>query len=266
MRQDGAEILCAHAHIRCAAGHKVGILFLHIFDNDVDERTLVGSELENIAGILGVDVDFDERLVSDDQRRFPHGRDVFANCLNVQIVSADVKLDVVTKTLINRQTFEISRNLGRRQGFEELAFKIFERAFQDEDKTLSACVYHACFLKQGEQLGRPHDGIVRRTVSFAEHKPDVVCLRGGDNCLIARLANHGQNGAFDGFDHALVGGVSAFDKGIGKGARVNGFALVHAARKAANDLREDDAGIAARPQQRAARERGTGFSSRARLS
>ena len=116
-----------------------------------------------------------------------------------------------------------------------------------------------------QQFGRVGNRRIGRAHRFGHDEAQVGVALGCQFRGRGRLAHDGQNGALDGAVDAFVGDAAALTQGRGKTLPGDGGLIVQAARNAAQDLRENDAGVAACAHQRAMRRAAGHFADGVRL-
>jgi len=120
---------------------------------------------------------------------------------------------------------------------------------EDDGDAQPARVDHAGFAQSRQQLGRASDARPSRLLRRPQHRDEVIACRAGRS-----LAHHGQHRPFDGRAHGLVGCRCRCAQRTSKRISVDDLDSFEGQRSAAEHLGQDDAAVAARAQQRSARE------------
>ena len=127
-------------------------------------------------------------------------------------------------------------------------------ALEDGEQALSAGIDHARLLEGGEHVRRlGQNGLAAADDLVKQPRQVVRVLADIARGILGDDADDRQDRALLGLHDGLVGGIRAGAQRLGKLLRVHGLAALDAAGKAAQDLREDDAGVAARALECAAR-------------
>ena len=122
----------------------------------------------------------------------------------------------------------------------------------DDHQTHSAAVHHAGLLEHRQHVRRAAQNRVAGDQNGLEQRVHVLALGRNLLRLVGDDAGDGEDGALLGLHDGLVGGVRALAHHLRQQGHVDLVMAGQRPGEAAQDLAEDDAGIAARALQRAA--------------
>ena len=134
---------------------------------------------------------------------------------------------------------------------QRLAVEVFEHALAEQDIAQRAAVHDTGVLEDREHLRGVGQGLAHLGDVHRQQRVDARAAPHLAADMLDALARHGEDRALHGLDHRLVGGAVAADKGVAQLARADHGAACQLQGDAAEDLREDDAGIAPRAEQHA---------------
>ena len=197
-------------------------------------------------------VHLDQLRVADHQDRVAQLLDRLADPVDVQLVAVDEELGAVAPALLREVQRRLHREPGRRPP-GELRLDLLDRpqhALEHDLEAVAARVHDARLAEDLELRGRPLDGAPRarrRGLDDADGRgPGLLGRPGG---APAGLPGHGQDRALGGLLHRPVGLLERLGE---LGGRQDGL-VADRVREAAEDLRQDHAGVAPCPHQAAVR-------------
>ncbi len=215
-------------------------LHVHVRDLDAADDTARDAERERLAGIVGVDVDLQRRVVADDEQRVAELLQLAFERVGVEVLALDDEDGAVPELrelLMDRVEAELLLELGRLG--QRLARQRGVDPADDLDEPRRAGVDDARLLQHRQHVARLRD----RVVAARDDRREVATVLG----RVGHRADRGQHRPLDRLLHRAVRGVARRAKHLREvvalGERVAG---------AARDLREDHAGVAARAHQRRA--------------
>ncbi len=170
----------------------------------------------------------------------------------------DKKFRAVTKrNVFAGKTVRIARlncRLFRQQlfvAFNLLAVQRELKAFVDGQQSLAAGVHHARFFEHGQQVRRVDERLFAALEDLVHQAVYVCALLLQRIHVLRNLAGHGENRAFLRLHHGLVCRFAALGQRGGEQLRVHEIRAFERAREPAKQLRENNAGVAARALERA---------------
>ena len=250
---------------RLRLGQALAALLGHVVDLQVHQIAHGAGPLNGLARIVGVHMHLDKLKVAHADHAVADAAQARAELVDVVLGHAFVHvLNDEFRTVLERQLLErvvIVLKLERRRIAHACGrlldlFAVVRRApaLEDRQQALSAGVDHARLLERREHVRRLFQNGLAAADHLVEHLGHGTRLFGHIAlCVLSNHADDGEDGALLGLHDRLVRGVRAGAQAPGKRLRVDGVAALDAAGEAAQDLGEDDAGVAARALERAAR-------------
>ena len=230
------------------------VLGLHVIDLDALQAAARGARGERHAGVLHVHVHTQRRGVADDEHGLaPRFHESSSKYRAIESRALHDVFDAVAVTLV-LDTAEV--HLGRcgRRLRQRLAADAVEQARQHDGDTLAAGVDDSGLAQARQQIGRALHArlgfLDRDREQRVEGERGVGLRRDGGG-----LAHDRQHRALDGLGHRVVGRLRGAAE---RGAELRGTERIDALEgvgDAAQHLREDDAAVAARAEQRRVGER-----------
>ena len=231
------------------------MLFLHVFDLDFGKGPEGQSFLDDLAGVVGMDVDLDDLLVV-------HHHDAVADGFQIRpelqggfflFGAVDQKFGAVGKPdVFGLEFFKGGRLFARFPEGDSFPPEGSQEALQHVAVTLPAGVNHVGLGQDRILGGSQSESLIRRGGRFFQKGENVVPGVGGVQGRVGRHARNREDGALGGFHHRAVGGFHAVFHGFGQKRGV-GFGLsLEFFGHAAEEERQDHPGVAPR----AAQERG----------
>ena len=231
------------------------VLGLHVVDLDHLQAAVRGAGGERHAGVLHVHVHAQRRGVADDE----HGlalrlRESSSKYRAVESRALHDVLDAVAVALVlDAAEVHLAGRCGRRLR-QRLAAHAVEQARQHDGDALAAGVDDSGLAQARQQIGRALHARLGFLDRDGEHRVEgergVGLRRDGGG-----LAHDRQHRALDGLGHRVVGRLRGAAE---RGAELRGTERIDALEgvgDAAQHLREDDAAVAARAEQRRVGER-----------
>ena len=226
-------------------------LLVHVRDLDLLERADGGSERERRTRLVGVHVHLQCGRIAYDEQRIPERLELLLERRAVEpgaLDDEDGAVAVARELLVNG--VEVQRLLDRRVR-NRLARHDGRDAADDLEQAGPAGVDDARGTKDVEQLRRALDRV--RTAQHdccdqLAHRAVRMRLR-----LLRHLADDRQHRALDRLRHRRVGRIARAPESARQRCGIELLGIGDRLGEAADDLREDDAGVAARAHQRGAR-------------
>ena len=125
---------------------------------------------------------------------------------------------------------------------------------EEEQEAATTGVHDAGIGNDLQQVRGPRQALASDRAGLEGDGQQVGTGIGDDNCGIGGLAHHRQDGSLDRRHDSGVGSAARCGEAIGEGPPVHGLCLGEHAGEAAQDLREDDAGVASGAHQRTMRD------------
>ena len=231
------------------------LLHLHVRDLDPFDRPDGGAERERGAGIVGVHVHLERRLVANDEERVAEQLELRLEAVAVETVALDHEDGAVAVARLLEMDCVEAGTLRRYDGRLRhwLARDSRREAAQELDKTGAARVHDTRLAEHLEQLRRARDRFLATPDKVDEELAERGRVGGAALGLLGQLAHDSQHRSLDRPAHGAVRRVG----GATQGAR--GEHRLDAVRRppehvggAAHDLGEDHARVAARAHQRRA--------------
>ena len=237
-------------------------LHLHVVDKDLVDLTELQHVLEHQVGRVGVHVDLVVGVGTHEQLAVAHGTQELKALVLVKrgvglkeelVAVAELRaLPVVVGLDLNATEGRVAgRAGGIKRGGEILdngaaAKRGGNKVLQEDGKAKGAGVDHAVLLQNGQQVGRAGDGLVGLDDDGIERVLGRELLLFALVGLGRDITQHREDRALDGLADGLEGDLDGATEGEGDVGRRNGLigrdeALGHAAQ----NLRGDDAGVAA---------------------
>ena len=220
--------------------------------------------MNRLAGVVGVYVHLHQREIADDHHAVADAGQAGAEFVDVVLGHAGVhilddefgailELDLLHRIVIILK-FEGRRAADVGGGILDLfAVKGCAPALEHGQQTLSAGIDHARLLERREHVRSLFQNGLTAADDLIQQLGQVARML--DHIAAGILRDHaddGQDGALLRLHNGLVRRLRAGLKPLRERFRVDGLRPVDAARKAAQNLGEDDAGVAARALERAA--------------
>ena len=130
-----------------------------------------------------------------------------------------------------------------------------EERVEEEREPKAAGVDDACFLEHGQQVGRVLDRGVRGLGGALQEGVERGVVPAGRLGSFCGLAHDGEDGALHRAHHCLIGSVGSLAQRRRDLGSADGFERCERVGHAAQDLRQDHAGVAPRAHERAVRHR-----------
>ena len=246
-------------------------LHLHVVDKDLIDLTKLQHVLEHQVGRVGVHVDLVVGVGAHEQLTVTHGAQELKALILVKgsvslkeelVAVAELRaLPVVVGLDLNTTKGRVAgRASGIKRGGEILdngaaAKRGGNKILQEDGKAKGAGVNHAVLLQNGQQVGRAGDGLVGLDDDSVERILGRELLLFALVGLGRDIAQHREDRALDGLADGLESDLDGSAERIGNVGGRNGLVgrdktLGHTAQ----DLRGDDAGVAAGAHQGAVRD------------
>ena len=218
-------------------------LHVHVGDLDAVDDAARDRKRERASRVVGVHVHLQRGTVADDEERVAERLEVALEVVRVEVFALedeDGAIPVARQLLVDRFDGDLVRHaLGRCR--DRLPAQHRVDAAHDLDEPGRARVDDAGLLQHRQHLARPRDGLV----AGGDDRREVrIALR-----RLGHRADRGEHRPLDGLLDGAVGGVA---RGAERLREV--VALRKRVGRAAHDLREDHARVAARTHQRRARD------------
>ena len=201
--------------------------------------------------LVGVDVDPDEVLVADDQRRVAHPGDGVADLVHVHALALDEELGAVAPALLRQLQVALRRRrpaARRRRGGRCLRLRLLDRleeALEDHLEAEAAGVDDARLAQDGELRRRVVGRRLGRLAGGPDDRVDArLGIGRGRLGRLARLPGDGEDRALGRLDDRPVGRVGGLLERVGKLGRRQLRLSLDVLGEAPEDLREDDPGVA----------------------
>ena len=248
--------------------HDFGMLDRHVLDLEVDEEAEALAEVQDVAGGLRMDVDLQDVVVLDADERVAERIDHLDEILLAEFVDlrdlhdelgAVAVVPVVLEGLVVEDGLRLGRLggglrslLGGVDGIEELlALDRVHHPAHDLDVAGAAGVDHADLFQDRQQVGGAGERGFELDHVGLEQRFELVLRRAKRQGAVGAFAGDRQHRALDGVDDGRVGLFDAGAERFREGAGVGFGDPLEAVGEAAEELREDDAGVAPRPHQHA---------------
>ena len=240
--------LCRILHIL----RKGSVLLLHVLDLNLGQRTEFQRGLQRLTGVVRVDVRLDKvACVHDDDtvadrvqkrlKRIRRKADArFVDDKFGAVGEVDFLRVKAFKVGLGRRCVRCGRLDDAASGQHGL------HAFQHGDVPFSACVDNAGLLEDGKHIGRAAQGCLRDFEHVREHFGHVAAALCRAHRSLCGQAGHSEDGAFRRFHDCFVSRLHAADKRVCERNRIRSPAALQADGNAAEEQREDYAGVAAR--------------------
>jgi len=142
------------------------MLLAHIINFDIDQGAIFQSFLDDIARLIGVDVDFDDRVIIHHNHTIPNGFEIGAQTDRIPC-GVRILMDQKFRTI---SEFDLSIRVGNdflplavmlgsdggsltRGAVDDAAtVKNAAHSLQNQHKALATCIYYASFFKDGKKL------------------------------------------------------------------------------------------------------------------
>ena len=243
-------------------GGTVVSLHLHVVDKDLVDLTELQHVLEHQVGGVGVHVDLVVGVGTHEQLAVAHGAQELKALILVKgsvglkeelVAVAELRaLPIVVSLDLNATESRVAgRTGGIKRGGEILdngaaAKRGGNKVLKEDGKAKGAGVDHAVLLQNGQQVGRAGDGLVGLDDDGVERVLGRELLLFALVGLGRDIAQDREDRALDGLADGLEGDLNGATEGEGDVGRRDGLigrdeTLGHAAQ----DLRGDDAGVAA---------------------
>ena len=245
------------------------MLFHHILDFYAVQLAEFERRFESEVGIVGVYVRLDEVQIAYDKHTVADGHKIVAVFVDVRLRDRGFEMsDEIFRAILEGDVFvivvqrhELLRT-GRADrfgsgfcGVDDGDFGTRERRihpFHNGDESASARVHHARFCKDGEHFGGLLQNRFARVDDLAEELLELgITFFGKGGSGFRHNPDHGEDCAFLGFCDRAVRNLRAAFKRRGKRLFVEGNFCVERDGKAFENLRKDDAAVAARAFERA---------------
>ena len=180
-----------------------GVLGLHVLglvSHQVAEALQV---LEDIVGLVGVDVQLEHVARADDDHRVALlTKPVTHLALRGQSLTADEGLGAEAKTFLSLGVCDHGHGGGAgleiavARGRQRVSVEEEDHSFEEAHESLGSRVHHTRRLEHRKQLGSPRQGLLGLLEHMLDERRDVVGLSHRDG--LGRLAHDGEDRAFDG--------------------------------------------------------------------
>ncbi len=201
---------------------------------------------ESRAGVACVDVHLQRLGVADHQERVPEALELVLDRAGVEVFSLDHErraVPVARELMVDRLDAdlpELGCSLRKR-----LAGDGCGKAADDLEQAGTPCVHDTSLAQNGELVGRSRDRLLPTADERGEQVGDREPLVGERLCLLRKFADDGEHRPLDGVADRSVGGVACRAEGTRQPARVDLRRPAKGLGRPAEDLGEDDAGVAA---------------------
>ena len=135
------------------------------------------------------------------------------------------------------------------EGVRVLVQEGAEKALHDYDNALTAGVYDAGVPEHREHRWGLREGIFSFIEGAVPKVKDAFVSGGPVGSTLSEAAKDGEHGAFHRLGDGGVAGLGAGGEGISEGCRISGLDILEALGKAGEELGEDDAAVAAGPEE-----------------
>ena len=231
------------------------MLLPHVVDLHPGQLAVLETLLEGAARMVGMDVDLDEAVADHEDEAVAQGEKVlldgvllFLGDLALQLhyeFGAITELDIVGADMLPGRCLldfdpgclEVKLQLQAVEGIHG--------AVKDGHEALSAGVDHAGLLEDRQKLRGPGQGFVARGQNGVEKFLQLKAFGGGLAGLLRHHPGDGEDGAFLGLHDRLVGSLHRLGAGFRQDQGVQLLMVADPLGEAANQLREDNAGVAA---------------------
>ena len=210
---------------------------------------------ERLARVVGVHVHLERRRVADDEERVADPLELTLERVLVELLALDDEHRAVAELgelLVDRveaERLRLDRSLG-----ELLAGCAVDHPARDLDEPGASGVDDAGVAQDVEHLGRARD----RVLAGGEDRAQQVVGRDATVllplALLGHLADDGEHRPLDRALHGAVGRVAGATKRAAQQRRAHALVLAEHLDEPADDLREDHAGVPARPHERRTRD------------
>ena len=200
---------------------------------------------------------FDKGRTALDQWAIAHGADLRADRFYIQVVAPHKKLHV--KAVADRWQVEWINTYRSKLWFIQqrlsgelncLAAQPAQHPFQNIEEALAARIDDAGSSQNRQQGWRFLYRFASRLEHVGHHKIEVLRYCRGAHRVVGGLPDNCQDRALHRLDNTLVGGFTACPQAGSQVTRADAGLVAETVRHAAQDLREDDAGVAAGAHQR----------------
>ncbi len=239
-------------------------LRVHVVDLDLVDGAQLESFAEDDPGVVGVHVDLDHVLVADHEGAVADGRQERLERGLVDGLSGDEQAGAVAvhgelRRCGGRRRLRGAAPLPRAQGDPrqrdgDVGVHEFgdagREAAEEHEKPVPAGVDDAGLLQGRQLLGRLLD---RHSAGLLDRHEQLVEAQRVGHALrrLRHLADHGEHGALDGLLDGAIGAGGAFGESFFEIGRGEVCGAAPHVTEAADDLRQDDARVAARAHERA---------------
>ena len=252
---------CAE-HDRDCAGHPrfplqalgaIRRLNVHVLDVDLFDHAALGRERESRAGLVRVHVHLDRARSTDHEERVAELRQLPLEILGVDVLPLHEEggaVAVAGELLVHGLERDPGRE--RRELWERLAAHVRRDPAQDLEHACPARVDDARFTEDVQLIGRCGEGRLAVRDEVGEH---LLHRRVGRHKLLRLLGQgtgDGQHRPFLRIANGRVTGIARPAKGTREGGRVDLGCIAESLDGAADELREDHPGVAARAHERGA--------------
>ena len=234
-------------------------LQLHVVDEHLGNLAALEEVRQHLVGRVGVNVHLELRRLAHAQLAVAHGCQEVQRLGLVEHVGIHQELvavgELAALPVVDLLDLDLRSGVARKgQLVDERALLAREgghEAVDEDGKAVATGVHHAVLLQHGKQLGRALHAGIRLLDDVGQrligrHLLLAGILGGGSGVL-----QHGEDGALDGLAHRVERHVLGLCQGRLDGLGANGVEAVGAFAQTAQDLRGDDAGVAARAHERA---------------
>ena len=246
-------------------GHALAVFLEHVVDLDGVQFAQFQRVLQRLAGVVGVYMHLDHGEVGDDQHAVAQLLQALAQAHHVAVAHlrarvGDDELRAVAEGDLLKAVVVVhelaghggARALGGHVHLHRLAGEGGQHAAVDDGQAGAAGIDHARLLEHGQHVRRLFEDGFAAFEDGAEQLHDVRHLAAVALGVLGHDAGHGEDGALLGLHHGLVGGVRPGAQGADHQGAVDVLRAVQSAGKAAQDLAQNDAGVAARALERPA--------------
>ena len=243
-------------------------LLEHVVHLDGVQLAQLQRILHGLAGVVGVHVHLHHGQIGDDQHAVADLLQALAQAhdlalLHVRTRVGDDELRAVAEcNVLHAQVAVIVhvfaghglRRAAALLDLHRLAGEGGVHAAEDDHQAHAAAVHHAGLLEHRQHLRRLLQDRVAGGEQQLEQLLEGLALAAAALQILGDHADHGEDRALLGLHHGLVGGVCALADRLNPQRAVHVLVTGQAAGDAAQNLAENDAGVAARTLQRAARD------------
>ena len=229
------------------------MLYPHIVDFQIDQGAEPEPFLNHAARVIGVHMDLDDVVVVHADHAVPHALQVGPELHGVRTAGRLIhnELRAVAELNLPAGLRQRGQGLGGGPGLLRLdrlnhlaGLEHALHPLENVNQALTARVHNPGLFQHRQLLRRMHQSLPGGGEDLSEHNLGIVCLPGALRSPLRGHPGHGENGAFGGLHHRLIGGVHPNGQRLGQILAAGLGLPLQALGKAPEQQGEDHARVA----------------------